>query len=107
MSVAERIKGYYAEDIEYLIRVLEEVPLPDLFQGLKEMLSSTSGDDIARADVFIRDVNYQANPENSEFKKQLDTSGIPDVYCKNLFKNDFYARSIATSTLTIFRDWLS
>ncbi|MDB6017339.1 MAG: hypothetical protein JWR19_1828 [Pedosphaera sp.] len=109
MSIAEQIRGYVdrVEDIPHLENILSEIPLPDLFQALIQLIQSSSFDDVGRADLFIRDVIYRAKINNSEFKEQLVVAGVPAAYGQNVFAKDHGIRGIAVSTLKIFNDWWS
>lgn len=107
MNTVHRIKGYlyHVEDIAYLSDILREVPLPDLFRALNELLNSSSSDDVAQGDLFIRDIR-RAEPENSEFINQLEDAGVPAAYQRNVFRNNYFIRRTSIFTLTISRKWL-
>lgn len=109
MNTEDRIKGYVdrIEDIAYLECVLDEVPLPDLFQSLLKLLASSEYDDVARTDFFIRDVICRAKTNNGAFKKQLIEAGIPTAYEQNVFAQNFQIRRLAIGALRISCDWWS
>ena len=109
MNIEERVKCYLdrIEDIAYLECVLDEVPLPDLFQSLLKLLASSEYDDVARADFFIADVICRANANNGDFKKQLVKAGIPTAYEQNVFAQNFQIRRLAIGSLRISSDWWS
>jgi hypothetical protein len=109
MNVTEQIKGYFdrIEDIPYLENILGSVPLPDLLQSLLDLLNSSVHDDVAKADLFIRDVIYQTKGHNEAFTSNLAQAGLPTCYEQNVFRPNFWIRQTAIGTLRTFIDWWS
>ncbi|NOS69513.1 MAG: hypothetical protein HOP33_06230 [Verrucomicrobia bacterium] len=106
MGVAERVKGYLdrIEDINYLVCILDEVPLSDLFKVLVELLGSSDCDDVARVDWFIADVWMRAGRNNAEFKANMVVAGIPAAYQRAVFARNYVIRRTAVSRLRMFEE---
>jgi hypothetical protein len=106
-NVADRIRGYFGrvEDIQYLEDILAEVPWPELFQTLLQLIQSLSADDFAKADLFVCDVICRTT-NKIQFRQQFFAAGLATVYVQNTFVRNFFIRRTALGTLkTYFYYW--